>query len=114
MELAVWIRAVTALAVVALLLYGLFWGVRLLSQGRFLALGRSRLAVVVESTFLSQNTAVHVVKVARRYYLVGASHGHVALITELPAEEVDPYIETQRQTVALQSQRLSAMFKRRK
>lgn len=114
MELAVWIRAITALALVALLLYALFWAMRLLSQGRLLALGRARLAVVVESTFLSQNTAVHVVKVARRYYLVGASNGHVALITELPAEEVDPYVEAQRQSVALQSQRLSAIFKRRK
>ncbi|HTX02944.1 MAG TPA: flagellar biosynthetic protein FliO [Candidatus Acidoferrales bacterium] len=114
MELSVWIRAITALALVALLLYGMFWALRLLSQGRMLTLGRSRLAVVVESTFLSQNTAVHVVKVARRYYLVGASHGHVALITELPAEEVEPYVEAQRQAVALQSQRITALFKRRK
>ncbi len=114
MELTVWIRAITALALVALLLYGMFWLLRLLSQGRLLALGRSRLAVVVESTFLSQNTAVHVVKVARRYYLVGASNGHVALITELPAEEVDPYIEAQRQAASVQSERIGALFKRRK
>ncbi|MGH7716921.1 MAG: flagellar biosynthetic protein FliO [Vulcanimicrobiaceae bacterium] len=114
MELAVWIRAITALALVALLLYGLFWALRLLSQGRLLALGRTRLAVVVESTFLSQNTAVHVVKVARRYYLVGASNGHVALITELPADEVDPYVEAQRQAVSVQSQRLGAILKWRK
>ena len=114
MELSVWIRAITALALVALLLYGMFWALRFLSQGRLVALGRSRLAVVVESTFLSQNTAVHVVKVARRYYLVGASNGHVALITELPADEVEPFVESQRQAVALQSQRISAIFKRRK
>ena len=114
MELSVWIRAITALALVALLLYGMFWALRLLSQGRLAALGRSRLAVVVESTFLSQNTAVHVVKVARRYYLVGASNGHVALITELPADEVEPVIESQRQAVTLQSERISAIFRRRK
>jgi flagellar biogenesis protein FliO len=114
MELSVWIRAITALALVALLLYGMFWVLRLLSQGRLLALGRSRLAVVIESTFLSQNTAVHVVKVARRYYLVGASHGHVALITELPADEVEPYVESQRQAAVAQSERITALFKRRK
>jgi flagellar biogenesis protein FliO len=114
MELSVWIRAITALALVALLLYGMFWALRFLSQGRLAALGRSRLAVVVESTFLSQNTAVHVVKVARRYYLVGASNGHVALITELPADEVEPVIESQRHAVNLQSERISAIFRRRK
>ncbi|HEY1729805.1 MAG TPA: flagellar biosynthetic protein FliO [Candidatus Baltobacteraceae bacterium] len=114
MELSVWIRAITALALVALLLYGMFWALRFLSQGRLAALGRSRLAVVVESTFLSQNTAVHVVKVARRYYLVGASNGHVALITELPADEVELVIESQRHAVNLQSERISAIFRRRK
>jgi flagellar biogenesis protein FliO len=114
MELSVWIRAITALALVALLLYGLFWLLRLLSQGRLLTLGRSRLSVVIESTFLSQNTAVHVVKVANRYYLVGASHGHVALITELPAQEIEPFVEAQRQAVAVQSERISALFKRRR
>jgi flagellar biogenesis protein FliO len=92
----------------------MFWALRFLSQGRLAALGRSRLAVVVESTFLSQNTAVHVVKVARRYYLVGASNGHVALITELPADEVEPVIESQRHAVNLQSERISAIFRRRK
>jgi flagellar biogenesis protein FliO len=114
MELTVWIRAITALALAALLLYGMFWVLRLLSQGRLLALGRSRLAVVIESTFLSQNTAVHVVKVAQRYYLVGASNGHVALITELPASELEPYVEAQRQVAAVQSERITALFKRRK
>jgi flagellar biogenesis protein FliO len=114
MELTVWIRAITALALVALLLYGMFWLLRLLSQGRLLTLGRSRLTVVVESTFLSQNTAVHVVKVANRFYLVGASNGHVALITELPAQEIEPFVESQRQAVAVQSERLTALFKRRK
>jgi flagellar biogenesis protein FliO len=114
LELSVWIRAITALALVALLLYGMFWILRFLSQGRLAAIGRSRLISVVESTFLSQNTAVHVVKIARRYYLVGASHGHVALISELPAEEVEPFIEAQRQAVQLQTARIGALFKRRR
>jgi flagellar biogenesis protein FliO len=79
-----------------------------------LALGRSRLVVVVESTFLSQNTSVHVVRIARRYYLVGASSGHVALISELPAEEVEPFVESQRQAIALGAARLGTLFKRRR
>jgi len=114
MEWTVWIRAGTALALVALLLYGLFWAMRLLSQGRLLALNRSRLVVLVESTFIAQNTSVHVVKIARRYYLVGASNGHVALISELPAAEIEPYVESQRQAAALQTARIGALFKRRR
>ena len=114
MEWTVWIRAATALALVALLLYGLFWALRMLSQGRLLALNRNKLVNLVESTFIAQNTSVHVVKIARRYYLVGASNGHVALISELPAEEVEPYLESQRQALALQAERLGALFKRRR
>ena len=114
MEWTVWIRAATALALVALLLYGMFWALRLLSQGRFAALNRNKLVTLVESTFIAQNTSVHVVKIGRRYYLVGASSGHVALISELPAEEVEPFIESQRQSLALQTERLGALFKRRR
>lgn len=114
MEWTLWLRAITALALVALLLYGLFWAVRLLSQGRLLALGQSRLVVVVESAMLSQNASVHVVKIGRRYYLVGAASGHVALVSDLPAEEVEPYLESQRAAVQLQTAKLGALFRRRK
>src|SRR5579872_867142 len=111
--LGVTFRAISALALVALLLYGLYWSVRFLAQGRMLTLGRSRLVSIVESMFLSQNNSVHVVKIGRRYYLVGASSGHISLISELPADEVEPFIETQRQAMALQTARLGALFKRR-
>ena len=114
MEWTLWLRAISALALVALLLYGLFWIVRLLSQGRLLTLGQSRLVSVVESTVLSQHASVHVVRIAGKYYLVGASNGHVALISELAAEEIEPFIETQRAAVQLQTARIGALFKRRR
>lgn len=114
MEWTLWLRAITALALVALLLYGLFWAVRLLSQGRLLALGQSRLVFVVESAMLSQNTSVHVVRIGGRYYLVGAAAGHVALISELPAEDVEPFVESQRAAVQAQTARIGALFKRRR
>ncbi|MBV8074328.1 MAG: flagellar biosynthetic protein FliO [Candidatus Eremiobacteraeota bacterium] len=114
MEWTLWIRALSALALVALLLYGLYWAARFLSQGRLATLGRSRLVVVVESTFLAQNTSVHVVKVGARYYLVGASHGHVALISELSAAEVEGHMELQRQALSAQTARLGALFGRRR
>lgn len=114
MEFTLWLRAISALALVALLLYGLFWLVRLLSQGRLLALRQSRLVVVVESTMLSQNTSVHVVRIGSRYYLVGAAAGHVALISELSAEEIEPFLESQRAALQLQTARIGALFKRRR
>ena len=114
MEWTLWIRALSALALVALLLYGLYWAARFLSQGRLATLGRSRLVVVIESTFLAQNTSVHVVKIGRRYYLVGASQGHVALISELSAPEVEEFLELQRQALSAQSARIGALFKRRR
>ena len=114
MEWTLWLRAASALALVALLLYGLFWAVRLLSQGRMLALGQGRLLSVIESTVLSQHTSVHVVRIGRRYYLVGAGSGTVALISELPAEDVEPFIESQRASLQLQTARLGALFKRKR
>lgn len=114
MEWTVWLRAISALALVALLLYGLFWATRFVSAGRLLALGRSRLVVVIESTVLSQNTSVHVVRIGRRYYLVGAGSGHVSLISELSAEEIEPFVESQRQTIQAQTARIGALFKRRR
>jgi flagellar biogenesis protein FliO len=114
MEWMVWLRAISALALIALLLWGLYWGVRFVSHGRLLTLGRNRLVSVVESTFLAQNTSVHVMKIGTRYYLVGASSGHVALICEIPRDEVEPFIESQRQALSLQAARIGGLFKRRR
>ena len=113
MELTVWLRAVSALAFVGLLLMALYWALRMLSQGRLLTIGRSKLVSVIESTVLGQHVSVHVVKMGSRYLLLGASSGHVSLIAEMPPEEVEPFIEAQRQSLSLQTARLTAVFKKR-
>lgn len=111
----VWLRAVSALALVAFLLLGLYYVVRFLSQGRLVTLGRSRLISVVESTFLAQNTSIHVVKLGGRYFLIGASSGgHVSLISEISPEEVEPFLEARRRSLELQTARLGTMFKRKR
>ncbi|MBV8150436.1 MAG: flagellar biosynthetic protein FliO [Candidatus Eremiobacteraeota bacterium] len=110
----VWLRAISGLALIALMLLGLYWAVRVLAQGRLLSLGRTKLVTVIDSTFLAQNSSIHVVRIADRYFLVGASSGHVTLISELGAEEIEPFLEERRQTLALQTARIGAMFRKRR
>jgi flagellar biogenesis protein FliO len=91
-----WFSYVLALLVVALLLGGLYLVVRGLARGRILASANRRLVTVIESTPLSQHAALHVIKVGSRYYLIGGGQGHVTSIVELPADEVEGWLEAQR------------------
>lgn len=85
-----------ALAVVALLLFGLYSVVRALSRGRVLSSTDRRLVSVVESTFVAQNTTLHIVKIGSKYYAVGGGSGHLSVLCEVPAEDVAPWLESQR------------------
>ncbi|MBV8751208.1 MAG: flagellar biosynthetic protein FliO [Candidatus Eremiobacteraeota bacterium] len=96
------LQAIWALAVVALLLVGLTYVVRMLNRGRIVASTGKRLVSVVESTFLAQHTTVHVVKVGDRYYLIGGGSAGVTHIADIPADVVEPYIETQRKALGEQ------------
>jgi flagellar biogenesis protein FliO len=91
-----------ALAVVAVILLGMVYVVRLLNRQRIVTSSGKRLITVVESQFLAQNTTLHVVKVADRYYLVGGGMGHVSLVGEVPADSVGPWLEQQRTQLDLQ------------
>jgi flagellar biogenesis protein FliO len=91
-----WLNYVLALVVVALLLGGLYAVVRGLARGRILASADRRLVTVLESTMLSQHAALHVVKVGTKYYLIGGGQGHVTSLVELPPEEVENWLGTQR------------------
>lgn len=104
-------KYVFALLVVALMLFGLYTVVRALGRGRLVASADRRLVSVIESTFLAQNTALHVVKVAERYYLIGGGSGHVNTLAEVPAEQVDPWLREQRSLFAQQTQTLTGFLK---
>jgi flagellar biogenesis protein FliO len=78
MELAVLLRFVAALAVIALVLVGLRFGVRL--WGRPFS-RRGRLMELVETQFLPGGTSLHVVGVAGRYFLIGRA-AQIALLAE--------------------------------
>jgi flagellar biogenesis protein FliO len=91
-----WLNYVFALLVVALLLGGLYAVVRGLARGRVIVSANRRLVTVLESTVLTQHAALHVVKVGSRYFLIGGGQGHVNSLTELPADEVERWLENER------------------
>jgi flagellar biogenesis protein FliO len=103
---------VWALALVALLLLGMTYGVRLLNRGRIVAASGKRLVTVVESTFLAQNVTLHVVKVGDRYYLVGGGSAGVTHIADVDADVVEPYIEAQRKALGDQREAVVRLMQR--
>lgn len=106
-----WINYILALVVVALMLGGLYALVRGVARGRVLASADRRLVTVLESTALAQHTAVHVVKVGKNYYLLGAGNGHVTTLGELQAEDVETWLAEQRTLVGVQRASLVDAFK---
>ena len=102
---------ILALLVVALMLFGLYTVVRALGRGRLVSSTDRRLVTVVESTFLAQNTTLHVVKVGERFYLIGGGSGHVNTLAEVPAEQVEPWLRGQRTLFAQQTQSLTGFLR---
>jgi flagellar biogenesis protein FliO len=102
---------ILALLVVALMLFGLYTVVRALGRGRLVTSSDKRLVTVVESTFLAQNTTLHVVKVGERYYLLGGGSGHVSTLAEVPSEQVEPWLREQRNIFDAQTQTITGFLK---
>ncbi len=100
-----------SLLVVALMLFGLYTVVRALGRGRLVTSADKRLVTVIESTFLAQNTTLHVIKVGDRFYLVGGGSGHVSTLAEVPPEQVEPWMREQRNLFAQQTQSLTGFLK---
>jgi flagellar biogenesis protein FliO len=107
MDIAFVLKVIWAFALVGLILVAMMYVARAVQRGRIVASVGRRLVSTVESTALAQNVTVHVVRVADKYFLVGGGSGGVSLLSELPASEIEPYIESQR--VALEAQRASLM-----
>jgi flagellar biogenesis protein FliO len=112
MSVSLAFQVVWALALVVLLLFAMAFVARSLQRGRIVLASGRRLVSTIESTALAQNVAVHVVKVGDRYYLVGGGSAGVALLAELPREEVEPYLAAQRQTFDEQRAALLRVFAR--
>jgi flagellar biogenesis protein FliO len=102
---------VLALLVVALMLFGLYTVVRALGRGRLVTSTDRRLVTVIESTFLAQNTTLHLIKVGDRFYLIGGGSGHVNTLAEVPSEQVEPWLREQRTLFAQQTQSITGFLK---
>jgi flagellar biogenesis protein FliO len=102
MDIAFILKVVWAFALVALLLAGLTYAVRILSRGRLVVAANRKLVTVVESTFVAQNVTVHVIKVGERYYLVGGGSAGITKIDEVPAEIAQGWLDEQKQTLTTQ------------
>lgn len=101
-----------ALVVVSLMLLGLYIVSRSIGRARTLVAADRRLVSVLESTALSTNTSVHVVKAGERYFLIGGGVGHLATLGELPSEEVGAWLSDQRQLLSRQTGALQQFMRR--
>jgi flagellar biogenesis protein FliO len=113
MSTGFWLNYALALAVVALMLGGLYIIVRGLARGRLLVSADRRLVTVLESTMLAQHVSVHVVKAGSRYLLIGGGQGQVNTLTELNADEVEAWLAQQRLTAGVNRSLLDALRPRK-
>jgi flagellar biogenesis protein FliO len=112
MDLVLMLRGVQALAIVGLLLLTFWWIARVLGRGRLVVSADKRLVSVIESTYLSQHTTLHVVKIGDKYYAVGGGAGHLAMLGEVPAESVVPWIEGHRRVLSEHAASIGALIGR--
>lgn len=85
-----WATYLERLAIVALILAGLYVIAGKLRQTRLFARAGRRMSVL-ESMMLSQHAAVHVVRVGRRYFLIGSGTGGISALAEFAESDVDGY-----------------------
>ncbi|MDQ2680933.1 MAG: flagellar biosynthetic protein FliO [Candidatus Eremiobacteraeota bacterium] len=102
---------IVALLIIGLLLFGLYSVVRALGRGRLFVGADKRLVNIIESTFLSQNTTIHIVKIAERYYIVGGGGGNLAMLGQIEPEQIDPWLENQRKLFNEQTQSVTGFMK---
>ena len=112
MDLVFILRSIQALAIVGLLLVTFWWIARSLNRGRLVVSADKRLVSVIESTYLSQHTTLHVVKIGEKFYAVGGGAGHLSMLGEVPAESVEPWIESHRRALGAQTATIGALLGR--
>ncbi len=84
-----WAAYLEKLAIVALVLAALYVAAHRLRQTRLFA-RPGRCVRLLESMALSQQTALYVVKVGSRYFLIGSATGGIWALAELTEAELRP------------------------
>ncbi len=84
-----WAGYLLKLAVVALLLGGIYALGRFVSRLRVGATNDRRYVCILETTMLSPSAAVHVMRVGTGYLLVGGGGAGVTLLAELAPHDVE-------------------------
>jgi flagellar biogenesis protein FliO len=91
-DLAVAGRMLGACAVIALVLAGLQFAVRLAVHARARSGVRGgRLVSVLETTALPNASSLHVIRVADRYLVVGRSGTHIATLCDIPIASIETW-----------------------
>lgn len=83
-----WMNYALALAVIAAVLAAMFAIARTIGRRRAFPRAAGRFVTILESTMVSPQTSVHVVKAGRRYLLIGVGAAGLATLVELTAEDV--------------------------
>lgn len=112
MELELVFRSLYALAVVAIVLFIVWYMMRMLGRKRLIGGVNRRLVTVVETTYLSQQSMMHVVRIGTRYFAIGGGASGLTLISELDQEPMDAFVDNQRRIVDEQTASVGALFKR--
>lgn len=112
MNAALIAQYIYAIVVIVVLLAALSWLVAQLSRRRMLVATGRRLVGVVESTQLTHQNWVSVVKVTDRYYLLGSGQGGVSLLCEIRPEDVEPWLAEQRRIAEEQARTVGSFLKR--
>jgi Flagellar biosynthesis protein, FliO len=90
------VRLLAALGVIALLLFALAAVLQYVPLTRAAGSARRRLVDPIETTALSSVSALHVVKILDRYYVLGSSSGSVCIVCPLEKEGVEGHLRAQR------------------
>jgi flagellar biogenesis protein FliO len=83
-----WEAYVLKLLILAAVLAALYALGRRLQGAKLFSRGAGRYVTVVESTMLSQHAAVHLLRVGRRYLLIGAGNAGLFKLAEFSATEL--------------------------
>jgi flagellar biogenesis protein FliO len=90
-----WLRALYAIAIVAALLVVLNYILRTIQRGGTFGMGE-RMVEVLETTPLANASALHLVRIAEKFYVIGGSQAQASLLCEVPADAVEPWRRTRK------------------